>query len=330
MGDAMGSARRLAMVAWRAADDRMRAAGWIASAAGLLGIGLAWAALRVVGLYGLWTIGTNEGLQLVAEFVVRAVLLAATAVCVLLGVARRSADGGRRGVLVAAIVLAGVVAVAQLVQLTSLMRFEWRAVFSVSSLSWLVFAALTVVAAVLALTAQRPTALRPPAQRADVGDSADVSEPGRLARAAAPYVWFSVTAAFVAFVASVLVVAQALIVPNAWGPALVALAQAGVTVLAVAVQVVAGLFVVRGSALGRLVVSAVAVVLLGDALGSGMLGVVSDGGVAGGGLIVATVCATAAAVPLWLPPVSRYLAEPPTSSAAAGGGRAAVGERPAV
>ncbi|MFJ8894263.1 hypothetical protein ACIRCZ_06735 [Leifsonia sp. NPDC102414] len=295
----MGAARRLALTAWRADDGRMRVAAWLASAAALLGIGLAWSALRVIGLYALWTVGMSEGVLFATEFGTRALLLALTVVCVVLGVARRAARGAGFGWLIAAILLAGLLVVVQVVQLAYLTHFDPRSLFTSTSLTWLGFAALTLVACALALTARRPTALR----------AAPDSEQGRSAQAAGPYLWFSVAAAFVAFVACVLAVAQALIVPNAWGPAIVALVQAGVTVVVVTVQVVATLFVQRGSALARLVVSAVAVVLLGDATESSLLGVGGDGGGLQLGLLVATVCALAAAVPLWLPPVSRYLAD---------------------
>ncbi|GAB3580117.1 hypothetical protein GCM10027406_19280 [Leifsonia lichenia] len=277
----------------------MRVAAWTASAAALLGIGLAWSALRVIGLYALWTVGMSDGVLFASEFGARAVLLALTVVCLVLGIARRAARGAGLGWLVAAILLSGLLLVVHVVQLTYLTHFDLRSLFSSTSLTWLGFAALTLAACVLALTARRPTALR----------SAPVAEPDRSAQAAGPYLWFSVAAAFIAFVACILVVAQALIVPNAWGPAIVALVQAGVTVIVVAVQVIGSLFVQRGSALARLVVSAVAIVLLSDATESSLLGFGGDDGVSHVGLLVATVCAIAAAVPLWLPPVSRYLAD---------------------
>lgn len=347
----MGAARQLAVSAWRADDTRMRAAAWTASAAALLGIGLTWSALRVIGLYALWTIGMDEGLLFTAEFGTRAILLGATVVCTVLGVARRGRDGSGRGPLVAAIVLAVLIVAAQVAQVAVAVRFSWNALFSTTTLTWLGFAALTVVACVLALTAQQPVAVRgagvlgavaPDAavpgtaapgaavRREDVApptvtrsvDAVDAAEVGN-ARAASRFVWFSVGAAFVAFVASILVVAQALIVPNSWGPALVALVHAWVTVIAVAVQVIAALFVVRGSALGRLVVSAVAVVLIGDLTETSMLGMWSDGsdagaGVSGAGILVATIAAVAAAVALWLPPVSRWLAGAPAGAVADG------------
>lgn len=328
----MGAARQLAVSAWRADDTRMRAAAWIASAAALLGIGLTWSALRVIGLYGLWTIGMDEGLLFTAEFGTRAVLLGATVVCVVLGVARRGRDGSGRGPLIAAAVLAVLIVAAQVAQVAVAVRFSWTALFSTTTLTWLGFAALTIAASVLALAARRPVAVR------DAGVAgamvpgaveADAAVPAAVAR----FVWFSVGAAFVAFVASILVVAQALIVPNAWGPALVALVHAWVTVIAVAVQVIAALFVVRGSALGRLVVSAVAVVLIGDLTETSMLGMWPDGssaaaGVSGVGILVATIAAVAAAVALWLPPVSRWLAGAPAT--AAGDGRTGDPVRAAV
>ncbi|QIZ99259.1 hypothetical protein [Leifsonia sp. PS1209] len=326
----MGAARQLAVSAWRADDTRMRAAAWIASAAALLGIGLTWSALRVIGLYALWTVGMDEGLLFTAEFGTRAVLLGATVVCVVLGVARRGRDGsGRdgsgRGALVTAIVLAVLIVAAQVQQVAVAVHFAWSALFSVTTLTWLGFAALTIAACVLALTARRPVAVRgvrvPSSTVTGSMDAVGAADAGN-AGAAARFVWFSVGAAFVAFVASILVVAQALIVPNAWGPALVALVHAWVTVIAVAVQVIAALFVVRGSALGRLVVSAVAVVLLNDLTETSMLGMWPDGsdadaGVSGAGILVATIAAVAAAVALWLPPVSRWLA---------GAGAGAVGD----
>ncbi|MGJ4844176.1 hypothetical protein [Leifsonia sp. Le1] len=312
----MGAARQLAVSAWRADDTRMRAAAWIASAAALLGIGLTWSALRVIGLYALWTVGMDEGLLFTAEFGTRAVLLGATVVCVVLGVARRGRDGSGRGALVTAIVLAVLIVAAQVQQVAVAVHFAWSALFSVTTLTWLGFAVLTIAACVLALTARRPVAVRgervPSSTVTGSMDAVGAADAGN-AGAAARFVWFSVGAAFVAFVASVLVVAQALIVPNAWGPALVALVHAWVTVIAVAVQVIAALFVVRGSALGRLVVSAVAVVLLSDLTETSMLGMWPDGsdadaGVSGAGILVATIAAVAAAVALWLPPVSRWLA----------------------
>lgn len=286
----------------------MRAAAWTASVAAVVGIALVWSALRVIGLYALWTIGDRAAVLLAAGFGMRALLLAATAVCVAVGVARRAARGSGRGALVAAIVLAGVVVAAQVFGVLVVGHFRWESLLNPTAVGWLVFAALTIVAASLALSSARPTAL---STRGEPGDPAPDARPS--ARAAVPYAWFAVTAAFLAFVAAVLVVAQVFIVPNAWGPALVALAQAVVALVAVAVQMIGALYVVRGSALGRVVVSAAAVILLVDSAESAWL----YGGIAGAatggtyaiGAAVATVLAVAAAVALWLPPVSRYLGE---------------------
>lgn len=345
----MGAMRRIAVAAWRADDTRMRVAAWTATAAALLGIGLAWSALRVVWLYALWTIGTDTGQILAADYGLRAALLVATVVCVVVGVGRRAAVGRGKGALIAAIVLAGLGMLVQVAEVAALTHFDWRLLTSAESLSWLAFAALTVVAAGCALAAERPTSVREDAtvpdatvpdatmqaatapdatmQAATAPDAgprdADTatSLPGEAAQAAAaPCVWLSVGAAFVAFAVAVLVLAQSLIVPDAWGPALVELTQAGVTIVLVAVQVIAALFVLRGSALARLVVSAVAVILLVDAVNSPWF-VASDsaGSFSTIGLTIAAVLAVAAAVPLWLPAVSRFLAEPaePAEPAAA-------------
>lgn len=314
----MGATRRIAVAAWRADDTRMRVAAWTATAAALLGIGLAWSALRVVWLYALWTIGTVTGQLLAADYGLRAALLVAAVVCVVAGVGRRAAVGRGKGALIAAIVLAGLGVLVQVAEIVTVTHFDWRLLTSTASLSWLAFAALTVVAAGCALAAERPTSVREeepvvtaPDARHGEADTA-ISVPGGAAQAAAaPSVWLSVGAAFVAFAVAVLVLAQSLIVPDAWGPALVELTQAGVTIVLVAVQVIAALFVVRGSALARLVVSAVAVILLVDAVNSPWF-VASDsaGSFSTIGLTIAAVLAVAAAVPLWLPAVSRFLAEP--------------------
>jgi hypothetical protein len=279
----------------------MRAACWLALASVVLGAALIWVGLREP-LF--WMVPDPlPFLTSLPEIVGRALFLAATAFCALVGVGRRIVGRAAAEWLVAGLTLAAVGFALDAALRIPLLQLGPAFLLAPTVVIAAGFWVVVILACALALSAPAvPTASAPaPPSSAHKTRAAPSESAVILIRTAT-------AGSFVVLALAVVVAARVLIVPEPFGLSPSALGWAVAMIAGAALPLVGTIAVSRGSGLGRLLVSVVALVLVLDATGGfGAFGFQASPFVTVGYSVMAVVAVLVAAA-TWLPSVSRWLA----------------------
>ncbi|HEV7812834.1 MAG TPA: hypothetical protein VGO99_07685 [Leifsonia sp.] len=311
-----GATRALTRGAVSGRTRRMRAACWLALASLVLGAALIWVGLREP-LF--WMVPDPlPALTSLPAIVGRALFLAATAVCALVGVGRRAVGRAAAEWLIVGLTLAAVgfaVDAAQRIpQLPGalppgsvlplpLPNFGPGYLLAPNTAIGAGFWVVVVVACGLALSVPAV-----PGASAPAPPSAVHKTRGAPSESALILIRTATAGSFVVLALAVVVAARVLIVPEPFGLGPSALVWAVAMIAGAALPLVGTIAVSRGSELGRLLVSAVALVLVLDATGGfGAFGFQASPFVTVGYSVMAVVAVLVAAA-IWLPSVSRWLA----------------------